>query len=436
MIKRSFFTLVILLIVSASFTLAQESQPCGTDSGLGCAPDSRRVDLAMPSFSNPTQITNPLFPISHLKRVLFFGTVDGLPFRTETTLLPETMIVTWNGQQTTVLVSQYMAFRDGRLEEVAIDRYAQADDGAVWYLGEDVSDYKDGVVYTNEGTWLAGKDAPPAMIMPGTPRVGDAFRPENAPGIVFEEVTVKAVGQTVRGPNGPVEDAIIVEELHTDGSLEDKIFAPGYGEFHTGSGGNLEAVALAIPTDALAGPMPAELQTLSNSASDIFAAAGSEDWNAVSASFDTLLAAWDTYRKGNLPAVIDSNMSRALAELAAATNAHQPAEARQAAINVARSSFDLQLRYRPVVEIDMALFDLWAAQILVDTAFDNPGGVTNDVTTLELVWDRFAHSLESAEVASIEAQLTDLRIAADAKDLTAAVTLAQQLRDTLASLQS
>ena len=34
-----------------------------------------------------------------------------------------------------------MAYIDGRIEEVALDLYAQADDGSVWYLGEDVFDY-------------------------------------------------------------------------------------------------------------------------------------------------------------------------------------------------------------------------------------------------------------------------------------------------------
>lgn len=424
----------LMLSVSGGLSLAQ-GQTCGTETGEGCAPESQRVDLAEPAFSNPTTITNPLFPISNLKRVLFFGSVNGLAFRTETTLLHDTKTVTWNGHETEVLVSQYMAFLNGRLEEVAIDRYAQADDGAVWYLGEDVADYKDGVVISTEGTWLAGQDAPPAMIMPGAPQIGNVFRPENAPGIVFEEVTVNAVGQTVRGPRGPVEDAIIVNELHADGTHEDKIFAPGYGEFHTGSGENLEAVALAMPTDALPGPMPAELIALYSGAADIFAAAGTEDWNAVSTALDTTIAAWNTYRTGDVPAMIDSTMSLALGELVAAVNTHQPVESRQAAINVARSILDLQLSYRPVVEIDIALFDLWVAQILVDAAAASPGGVTNDVTTLEWVWDRFGHAVDGASADLIRSQVSDLRAAADAQDLAKASATAEQLRGILAGLK-
>ena len=54
-----------------------------------------------------------------------------------------------------------------------------------------------------DGTWLAGKDGPAAMIMPADPQVGDVYRPENIPGFVFEEVTVKAVDQTLDGPARP-----------------------------------------------------------------------------------------------------------------------------------------------------------------------------------------------------------------------------------------
>ena len=96
---------------------------------VAIAPDGERVDLAMPTFTNPTVITNPLFPVSSQHSVLLLGTVEDQAFRTEVTLLPTTRILQWEGQQVETLVSQYVAFLDGRIEEVAIDLYAQADDG-------------------------------------------------------------------------------------------------------------------------------------------------------------------------------------------------------------------------------------------------------------------------------------------------------------------
>jgi len=80
--------------------------------------------------------------------------------------------------------------------------------------------------------------------------VGAAYRTENIPGIAFEQVTVKSVDKTLDGPLGAVSGGLVGEELHMDGKTEDKLFAPGYGEFYAADGPDVEALALAVPTDA------------------------------------------------------------------------------------------------------------------------------------------------------------------------------------------
>ena len=183
------------------------------------------------------------------------GQVDDKPFRTEVTLLPGTRPIPWRGKPVDTAIVQYVAYLDGRIHEVAMDSYAQADDGSVWYFGEDVSNYEDGKVADTEGTWVASDKTPAAMIMPAKPAVGNIYRAENAPGVVFEQVRVEKIDQSVHGPSGEITGAIEVMELHMDGTTEGKIFAPGYGEFSTGTpGGELEAVSLASPTDSRQGP--------------------------------------------------------------------------------------------------------------------------------------------------------------------------------------
>ena len=71
---------------------------CGTYDGEGCAPEADRVDIDRPTFSHPTEITNPLFPISALESAVLLGEVDGKPFRSETTLLPATGTVLLDGE--------------------------------------------------------------------------------------------------------------------------------------------------------------------------------------------------------------------------------------------------------------------------------------------------------------------------------------------------
>jgi hypothetical protein len=417
-----------------SETASSAASSCGTESGTGCAPEDKRVDLARPSFSDPTSITNPLFPVSRQESVLMVGRVDGKAFRTEVTLLPDTRIIEWQGQQIETLVSQYTAYLDGRLHEVAYDFYAQADDGSVWYFGEDVFNFKDGAIADTHGTWIAGKDGPAAMIMPSDPKVGDVYRPENIPGFVFEEVTVKSTGKTLDGPLGPIDGGLVIEELHMDGTTEDKTFAPGYGEFYTAGGGDVEALALAVPTDALSGPPPAALETLSNGALDVFDAAQAGDWNAASAKVEEMTAAWDTYRTGEVPKLVEPRMTEALAALSEAVDASDAAQTRQAAIDAARWSLDLQLQYRPPTEIDLARFDLWAAQLTVDAAAGGAAAVNGDLFALDYIRDRILHTLDGADLTRINLQLEELQGAVSDGDLAAATDAAERLRDTIGQL--
>ena len=375
--------------------------------GLGrlpIAPEDRRVDLVAPPFSNPTSVTNPLFPISALQSAILNGKADGKPLKIETTLLPDTRVIEWSpGQCVRTLVSQFVAYENGAIQEVALDFYAQADDGSVWYFGEDVFNYRRGVVNDTAGTWLAGKEGPAAMIMPARPAVGMVVRPENIPGLVFEEVTVKETGRTVNGPRGPVPGAMVSGELHDDGSREDKIFAPGYGEFRSAGGGDLEAMALAVPTDTLAGPMPAELTELHRAA--LARLAGRR------ASAERMREAWRDVRRRGVPARLAEPMTRALRRLD---------RTRLSAFAVADAALDLKLQYRPPAEIDRDRFELWARRARLDAAARRRSAVSGDVATLTWIRDRIARSLDVLDRVRVDRRLGDLEADVADGDLRAA----------------
>jgi hypothetical protein len=399
------------------------------------APESRRIDLVAPTFSDPTRITNPLFPIGELTSALLLGRLHGRPWRAETTLLPDTKTIAWNGQQIETLQSQFVAYLDGRIFEIAVDLYAQADDGSVWYFGEDAFTYGDGRVVDTEGTWVAGVDGPPAMIMPGDPKIGDVYRTENIPGLVFEQVTVQAVGVTVDGPTGPVAGAMVAQELHMDEvRLEDKFFAPGYGEFFSGGGRTFEATALAIPADALSEPVPAELEALSTGALDIADAAGSSDWSAASAAVDSTTTAWQRFEAGGTPPLLATQMTDALETVAGAVSRRGGSATVQAALDVGRAALDLQLRYRPPVEVNLARFDLWTRQLEADAASGDLGSAVGDVATLGWIRDRIA--LDPSEARSVDDALRFLGAAVEAGELRAAAAAAARLRGTVAGLAS
>jgi hypothetical protein len=251
---------------------------------------------------------------------------------------------------------------------------------------------------------------------------------------VFEEVTVTSVSETLDGPLGPIEGGMLASELHMDGETEDKIFAPGYGEFSTSGGGDVEALAMAVPTDAASGPVPAELTTLSDGALAVFDAAGSAHWKTASATVSDMSAAWKRYRAEGVPRLIEPLMDKELEVLVTAVDARGAARARNAAIDAARSSFDLQLRYRPVTEIDLGRLDLWAAQMLVDEAAGNTDGVAADAFALDYVRDRIRAVLGASTLARVNTELGAIQIAVVDEEPAAAARAARQLRKILAEL--
>jgi hypothetical protein len=407
---------------------------CGTFNGRGCAPTGKRVDLQRPTFSKPTAITNPLFPVSQVRSVIQVGKVDGKPFRSETTTLPTTGFVDWYGAKIPVVLSQYTAYLDGTITEVAIDRYAQADDGSVWYFGEDVIDYVDGAAAFTEGTWLAGRDGPPAMIMPAQPKHGDVFRVENVVGIVFEELTVVKVNHTVQGPNGPVPGAIVVDELGTSGGHSLKTLAPGYGEFLTADGPDVEAMAVATPIDGQPGGAPVEIRKALTAAWGTLEYARAEDWPRAAESVARIAAQVAALDRAQQPSRVMALLHKSLTSLQTAVRARTVRQAEQACVDLAQSAIDLEARYRPPEQIEVARFHLHTQQLRVAAAAGSQAGVTGEVAALEWIQDRLA--LGGDQARQVGEALIALRSASDGRNLAAAADHATRLASLVRDLSA
>jgi hypothetical protein len=407
------------------------------EQGTACLPiaaEDARVDRARPSFSAPTRITNARFPVGNLTQVLQLGHEAGKPMRIEVTRLPRARTIEWDGRRVETVASQFVAYLGGRIREVAIDYFAQADDGSVWYFGEDVANYENGTVADHDGTWLAGKDGPPGMIMPADPRVGDVYRSENVPGLVFEQDTVRSTTATVNGPRGPVQGAATVEELLMDGTVEQKAFAPGYGEFQARAKDELATVALALPIDGAGGSPPAALAGLADGARAVADAAAAGHWPAATARVGAMTAAWRQAGASGVPALLARQMTGALDALVAAARTHDPAGVRRAAPAAEQAALDLQLRHRPPAEVDLDRLDLWARRVLTDAAAKDRGAVAGDVATLQILWDRTAHVADPAAAGRVEAALQALEKAATNQDTRAAAAAIPALREALAGV--
>src|SRR5262249_7058160 len=147
-----------------------------------------------PLFTHSTEITNAYLPLSSLHRDILEGKEGSKKIRVERTMKPGTREFTIEGKKVMARIMEDREFEEGKLKEVTLDYFAQADDGAVYYLGEDVNMYRDGKVVGHEGAWMTGEhNAPPCVQMPPHPKVGDRFKSENVPGIAVEDDEIVSV---------------------------------------------------------------------------------------------------------------------------------------------------------------------------------------------------------------------------------------------------
>ena len=197
-------------------------------------------------FTHPRDITNPLLPLAYLKQDILEGTEGGLKVRIERTILPnkhKTFEIA--GQAVESLVMEDREFKNGELEEVTLDYFAQDDAGNVYYLGEDVDEYANGKVTGHEGAWLLGQDTQnPGVILPAHPKVGDQFKSEDVNREIHEDDEVVSVSETVSVPAGTFENCVKVKETLADGAVEFKYYAPGVGVVReVPSGGDVRLIS-------------------------------------------------------------------------------------------------------------------------------------------------------------------------------------------------
>jgi hypothetical protein len=109
---------------------------------------------------------------------------------------------------------------------------------SVFYFGEDVDTYKNGIMTGHEGAWLAGTNgARFGLAMPGEPRLKMRYYQEIAPKVAMDRGEVVGVNATVTTPAGVFTNCLEIEETtplepHTK---EAKYYARGIGLAQDGS---------------------------------------------------------------------------------------------------------------------------------------------------------------------------------------------------------
>jgi hypothetical protein len=123
--------------------------------------------------------------------------------------------------------------KNGQVVEVTRDYYAiDATTNDVYYMGEDVDVYKNGKIVGHTGAWLSGVNgAKFGMMLPGSPKVGQRFYQEQAPGVGMDRVEIQSVSEKATTPAGTFDKCVrVMETSPLEKGLKDrKVYCPAVG---------------------------------------------------------------------------------------------------------------------------------------------------------------------------------------------------------------
>ena len=135
----------------------------------------------------------------------------------------------------------------GKPVEDTLDWYAQDKSGAVWYFGEATKEFKPGGRVSTEGSWEAGVNGQPGIIMPAHPKVGEPYRQEYSPNNAEDMGQVVSVDEKVTVPAGTYSGCVKTKDWSLlESGHEHKWFAKGVGFVRSESSGGEVATLISV----------------------------------------------------------------------------------------------------------------------------------------------------------------------------------------------
>ena len=190
-----------------------------------------------------TRGRNPYFVLIPGHRLELEGREGRTVVHVTITVLADTLTV--DGVETRVVEERET--EDGELIEVSRNYFAFCEEtGSVFYFGEDVDIYEDGVIVSHDGAWRAGVDgARPGVIMPGINLVGARYFQEVAPDVALDRAETLSVTETVTVPAGTFENVLRTKETTPlEKGKSFKLYAPDVGLIRDGG---LELIDVVAP---------------------------------------------------------------------------------------------------------------------------------------------------------------------------------------------
>jgi hypothetical protein len=256
---RKLIATTLGVLVAAIPVAACGSDGSGGEASVNASGVTVPAEASLPQGSEPvnldpaeftTNIDNPYWPMAPGSKWVYSETdTAGTNERVVVEVTDRTKTIA-NGIEARVI--RDTVSENGEPVEITDDWYAQDSAGNIWYLGEYVTNYKNGKVVDHDGSFEAGVDgAQPGIVMPANPEPGLSYRQEYYEGEAEDKGAVVTVGEEqVQVPFGYFNtDVLMTRDL---APLEPKVqelkfYAPDVGpvlSVHTdGAGGRAALVS-------------------------------------------------------------------------------------------------------------------------------------------------------------------------------------------------
>jgi hypothetical protein len=217
------------LIVVAGFGLLYLSLGCATVSDLASSAPPGEDGFTAEFNISPGDLTTTGRNAFFILEPGYQLVLEGGGEKVTITVLDETENV---GDVTTRVLEEREEKR-GELIEVSYNYFAiSKSTGDVYYFGEAVDMYRDGVVTHHTGEWRADEgDAKAGLMMPANPTKGMKFYQEIAPGKAMDRAEVVNIDETLDTPAGVFQNCLKTKESTPlePGVRDYKTYAPGIG---------------------------------------------------------------------------------------------------------------------------------------------------------------------------------------------------------------
>ncbi len=214
-ITRVGILITILSLTSVGLVMAR-------DPGEAKGPYHPAIDPA--NFSSV--VNNPYFPLVPGTTKIFTEKDEDETVESAVTTTHDTKMI----MGVKCVVVHDVVTENGKLQEDTYDWYAQDKQGTVWYFGEATREFKGGGRVSTEGSWEAGVNGQPGIIMPAHPTPGVPYRQEFSPDNAEDMGQVVALDESITVPFGSFKGCVRTKEWSLlESGTEEKWYAKGTG---------------------------------------------------------------------------------------------------------------------------------------------------------------------------------------------------------------